>query len=158
MKTSLLAITCWMCCAAAVEGAERGFDEVVRAISSELHVRPMHIPFFGLAKFATFVVRPAGVRHIDLAVFEGLDPQQVSNRDIASAVRTASGDWLPFVQVRKPQETVLVYMTQEHGDCKLLVVAMQSGEVTVVELKLNPEAMQSWLHSPDQETVRAVSR
>ena len=49
-------------------------------------------------------------------------------------------------------------MAQERGDCKLLVVSIETGEVTVVELKLNPEALQVWLREPDAAAVRNVSR
>ena len=78
--------------------------------------------------------------------------------NIAEAIRSANRDWLPFVRVNNRAETVLVYMQQYRNDCRLLVVAIEIGEVTIVELKLNPEALQVWLRAPDAEAVRNVSR
>ncbi len=149
MKAALIVIAVWMSSCAVLEGADRGFDDIVRAISDQFHTRPMHIPFFGLVNFATFVAHPAGVKHLDLAVFENLDLDNHSARDLAEVIRSADGGWRPFVRVRGHAQTVLVYMAEERGDCRLLVLTVETGEVTVVELKLNPETIQAWLREPD---------
>jgi len=91
MKAALIVTAVWMCSCAVLEGADRGFDDIVRAISTQFHTRPPHLPFFGLVNFATFVA---------------------------------------------------------HGDCRLLVLTVEAGEVTVVELKLNPKAIEAWLREP----------
>jgi hypothetical protein len=158
MKAALILTAVWMLSCAVMQGAERGFDDIVRAISDQFHTRPLHIPFFGLVNFATFVAHPAGVKHLDLAVYDQLDLDDRGARDLAEAIRMADGGWKPFVRVHSHAETVLVYMAQQRSDCKLLVVSVEAGEVTVVELKLNPEAMQAWLRAPDAEAVRNVSR
>jgi hypothetical protein len=92
MKAALIVTAVWMSCCAVLQGADREFNDIVRAISNQFRTRPLHIPFFGLINFATFAAR---------------------------------------------------------GDCRLLVLTVESGEVTVVELKLNPEEMQAWLREPD---------
>jgi hypothetical protein len=158
MKAALILIAVWMLSCAVMQGAERGFDDIVRAISDQFHTRPLHIPFFGLVNFATFVAQPAGVKHLDFAVFENLELDDRGSKDLAQAIRMADGGWEPFVRVHSHAETVLVYMAEQRSDCKLLVVTVETGEVTVVELKLNPEAMQAWLRAPDAEAVRNVSR
>ena len=121
MKAALIVAAGWMLSCAVVQGAERGFDDIVRAISDQLHARPMHIPFFGLVNLATFAVHPAGVKHIDLAVFENLDVDEHTARGIGEAMRNAEGGWKPFVQVRSwkhgDQETVIVYMAANRSDC-----------------------------------------
>ena len=43
---------------------------------------------------------------------------------------------------------MLVYMRMEGSDCKFLVTSIEPNEATVVQLKLNPEALQKWLVSP----------
>lgn len=158
MKAALVLTAVWMLSCAVLQGAERGFDDIVRAVSDRFHTKPLHIPFFGLVNFATFVAQPARVKHLNLAVFEHLDLDDRGSRDLAEAIRMADGGWEPFVQVHGRGEMVLVYMAQERSDCKLLVISVETGEVTVVELKLNPEAMQVWLRTPDAEAVRNVSR
>jgi hypothetical protein len=153
----ILIAVCMLSCAV-LQGAERAFDDVVRAISDQVHARPEHIPFFGLVNFATFVAHPAGVKHLDIAVFENLDLDDNSERDIAKAIQGSDHGWHPFIRVQGHAETVLVYMAQDRNDCKLLVVAIERGEATVVELKLNPEGLQAWLRDPDASAVRSVSR
>jgi hypothetical protein len=163
MKAALIVAAGLMLSCIAVQGAERGFDEIVRAISDQLHTRPVHIPFFGLVNLATFVAQPAGVKHVDLAVFENLDLDEDAARDIAAAMRITGGGWKPFVQVRSwkhgNQETVIVYMAADQRDCKLLVMTLESREATVVEVRLNPEALQVWLNHPEETAgARGFSR
>jgi hypothetical protein len=154
MKAALVVVAGWMLCCAVVQGAERGFDDIVRVISDQLHTRPMHIPFFGLVNLATSVAHPAGVKHLDLAVFEDLDLDDHAVKDLAEVIRkSAGGRWKPFVQVRSRnyghEETVLVYMQEDRADCKLLVTTIETGEVTLVEVKLDPEGLQVWLNHPE---------
>ena len=153
MKTALIVAAGWMLSCAVVQGAEREFNDIVRAISDELHTRPLHIPFFGLVNLATSVAHPAGVKHIDLAVFENLDLDEHAARHIAEAIRSADPGWKPFIQVRSSNhghpETVIVYMADYRSDCKLLVISLEPEEATVVELKLNPEGLQVWLNHPE---------
>jgi len=160
MKTALIVAAGWMLSCAAAQGAERGFDEIVRAISDQLHTRPMHIPFFGLVNAATFVAHPAGVKHIDLAVFENLDLGDHAAKDVAEVIRkSAGGRWKPFIQVRSREETVIVYMEEDRADCRLLVATVETGELTLVEVKLNPEGLQVWLNHPEETaSARGVSR
>jgi hypothetical protein len=154
MKAALVVAAGWMLSCAVVQGAERGFDDIVRAISDQLHSRPLHIPFFGLVNLATLAVHPAGVKHIDLAVFENLHVDEHSARGIAEAMRNMNGDWKPFVQVRSwkhgNEETVIVHMAGDQRDCKLLVMTLEPHDATVVEVRLNPEALQVWLNHPEE--------
>jgi hypothetical protein len=147
MKAALTVTAGLMLACAVLQGAERGFDDIVRAISDRFHTRPVHIPLFGLVNLATFVAHPAGVKHVDLAVFENLDLNDHAARDVAEAIRD-SGDhgWKPFVQVHSRTETVLVYMAQDRSDCKLLVLTFEPGEASIVEVRLNPEGLQIWLN------------
>ena len=149
-KGVLLVVAVLMLCAAALQGAQREFDDVVRAISDQLHARPLHIPFFGLVNFAAFAVHPDGVKHLNLAVFENVDLNDRAIRDLTETIQSAEGEWIPFVRVRDHAERVLVYMAQERGDCKLLVASIERNELTLVELKLNPEALQVWLREPEK--------
>ena len=137
----------------AASAADREFKDVVETISEEFHTRPMRIPMFGLVNFVTFVARPAGTKHIDVAVFEHLGLRDREGRDVAGSIQRAVGHaWRPFVKVisRKPghEETVLVYMRLDGGDCKFLVAAVEPDEASVVQLKLNPAALERWLAMP----------
>ena len=158
MKSVLIIAIVWMLSSAALEAAQPEFDDLVRAISDEFHTRPMHIPFFGLVNLATFVARPGGVKHINLALFENLPANDRSIRRLSDALRSANRNWRPFVQVHGKGETVEVYMAQEGNDCKLLVATIETGEATVVELKLNPKAVQVWLREPEKSALHHHDR
>jgi hypothetical protein len=129
--------------------ADREFSDVVRAIGDECHARPTHIPFFGMVNAFTAVIRPAGAKHIDLAMFENLAPQ---DRPRAGAIERAIGSsWTPLVHVRSnfDRETVYVYLRQAGHDWKLLVVSTERTEATVVELLLDVNALARWVSDPD---------
>jgi hypothetical protein len=126
----------------------------VRVISDEFHTRPTSIPLFALVNVFTAAVRPAGTRHIDLAVFEHLSDHDRQGRNLTEALLNAVGrSWKPFVQVRSRrngrEETVLVYMRQQGNEWKLLVTAVERDEATVVQLRLNADALARWMASPE---------
>jgi hypothetical protein len=140
--------------AAAAQAADREFTEVVRVICDEFHTRPTSIPMFGLVNLFTAVVRPAGTRHIDLAVFEHLSDRDRKGRNLPESILNAVGrSWTPFVQVRSRrngrEENVFVYLRQEGREWKLLVTAIERDEATVVQLVLNPDALARWMASPE---------
>lgn len=155
MRALRIAIVSAVFCSPAVFGVDRQFSDIVRAISDEFGARPMRIPLFGLVNAVTFVVRPAGTSHIDLAVFEHLDRRNRTGRDLEDIVQRAVGrGWAPFVQVHSrrngKEELVLVYMRPEGRDCRLLVTAIEPEEATVVQLKLNPEGVRRWIQAPGE--------
>jgi hypothetical protein len=146
MKAALMVAAGWMLSGAVLQGAEGEFNDIVRAISDELHARPLHIPFFGLLSLATFAAHPAGVKHIDLAVFENPDVADSTAGDVGEAIRrSARRSWRPFLRVRswnhEHQETVLVYIADDGLNYRLLVTTLEPGEATVVEVKLDPERL-----------------
>jgi hypothetical protein len=154
-KGVLVAIAALMFSSAVLQAADREFDDIVRAISDEFHTRPVHIPFFGLVNFTVAVAHPAGVKHLNLTVFDDLG---LDNQDLGNVIRSAGPEWLPFVRVRGRKETTLLYMNAEQKDCKLLVVSLDSGELTLVQLRLNPEAVQAFLRRPEKPVHRPSSR
>jgi hypothetical protein len=110
---------------------------------------------FGLVNLVTAVVRPAGTRHIDLAVFEHLRDHDRDGRNLTESLLNAVGrSWRPFVQVvsrrHGHEETVLVYMRQQGKDWKLLVTAIERDEATVVQLLLNADALARWMAEPER--------
>lgn len=153
MRAAFIA-TCLLT-AVSAQAADREFTEVVRVISDEFHTRPTSIPFFGLVNVFTAAVRPAGTRHIDLAVFEHLGNRDREGRNLTESILNAVGrSWKPFVQVRSRrnghEETVLVYMRQQGSEWKLLVTAVEHDEATVVQLLLNADALARWMASPER--------
>ena len=69
------ALACLLACGL-LQGAHRDFpdfDDIVRAVSDQLHARPVSIPFFGLISFAVFVAQPGGVKRLHFALWENAD-------------------------------------------------------------------------------------
>ena len=163
MKTICVLLAASAFVPTAARAADREFRDVVEAISDEFRTRPLRIPFMGLANAVAFVARPAGTRHIDIAVFENLETRNRTGRDLPDAVRRAvGGSWKPFLQIRSTrddgsEENVLVYMRQDGRDWKLLVATLQRRDATVVQLRLNADALQRWLKDP-LESVRHGGR
>ena len=149
MKPATFVAVACLWCGAAAQAADREFSDVVRAIGDEYNARPTRIPFFGMVNLFTAAAHPAGAKHIDLAVFEDLHGY---NRETADNIRRAVGAaWTPFIQVRsdRDHETVFVYMRQTGHDWKLLVVAMEHAEATVVQLLLDADGLARWLSDPE---------
>jgi hypothetical protein len=131
------------------QAADREFSDVVRSIGDECHARPIRIPLFGLVNAFAAVVRPAGTKHIDLAVFENLGAEDTPRA--GTIERALGGSWTPFVRVWSNQnrEMVYVYMRQVGHDWKLLVVATGRAEATVAQLLLNPDGLARWIADPE---------
>ena len=135
-------------------GADHEFNEIVRSFSQEFHTRPTRIPFvFGLVNAFLFTAQPAGTKHLDVAIFEDFNAARAAGRDVETILKDAtSGRWTPFVKVRSrhngSEEQTFIYMRQEAKGCRLLVAAIEPSEATVVQLNLNPEAVQKWLNQP----------
>ena len=160
-RTALLTIACALMMPAVSFAVDRDFKDIVAAISDEFRTQPTRIPLFGLVNGFMFMARPAGARHIDIAIFENLDHHRRRGRDLREVVRDAVGrGWAPFIQVRSRhgdgEELVLVYMRPEGNNCRLLVTSIEPGEATVVQLKLNAEALRRWIETP--RTPRSIPR
>jgi hypothetical protein len=135
-------------------GADREFNEIVRSFSQEFHTRPTRIPFvFGLVNAFLFTAQPAGTKHMDVAIFEDFNAARAAGRDVERIISDATAPrWTPFVKVRSRHngsgEQTFVYMRPEGKGCRLLVASIEPNEATVVQLNLNPEAVQKWLKEP----------
>jgi len=84
-----------------------------------VHARPLSIPFFGLVNFATSVAHPAGVKHLDLAMFEDLDLDEHAVRNIGEAVRrSAKGQLETICRGPNSHRDGIVYIHEDSTDCK----------------------------------------
>lgn len=121
------------------------FDWMVREFSRETGATPMHIPFFGLARFIVAVGHPAGTSELRLAIFENtnLEPARFSTiTDIATG-----GSWKPMVRVRsRDGESTNIY-EQANGDTlRLLITTLErGGEATLVQVRVKPDALMKFV-------------
>lgn len=148
-----LLITGLMLLSPAARAVDADFDDIVRTMSAEFGAKPTRIPMMGFVNFVSFVARPAGVRHIDIAVFENLNGRGLVSSNLRARMEQTIGrGWRPFVQVvsrrKGTEETVMVYMRPEGRDCRLLVAAVEADEATLVQVRLNPEGLERWIAEP----------
>jgi hypothetical protein len=153
MKLMPLAVIAGLLSPVMIQAADRDFNDIVRVISDQFHTRPEHIPMFGLVNAFTFVARPAGTRHIDLAIFDDLGARDRDGRSTMDSIRNAiGGSWKPFVEVRssRPEQgNVLVYLRQQGHDWKMLIASIEPDDATVVQLQLDADALARWLQVPE---------
>src|SRR5262249_51751265 len=78
-----------------------GFNDVVKHLEKNHGAKRTKIPMLGLAKFAVWMVRPAGVKGFKLAVFEDQDFSRRDNTaSLDQVMRQAfTKDWSPLMQV-----------------------------------------------------------
>ena len=92
------------------------FDWMVREFARQSGTQPLHIPFFGLARFIVAVAHPAGASELKLAVFEN---PKVLPADFASLADSTVGPaWKTIVRVRsKNGECSNVYAQPDGNIC-----------------------------------------
>ncbi len=134
----------------ASRAGDRQFSAIVQRIQSHYQKRPMH--FMGLLCFVANRVRPAGVKNIKLAVFEGLDSSlHPTDSDLDSFMQDVAGpEFHPFVRVRSRRdgEQTFVYAKESGQDLELLVVTLEHDEACIVKMRVNPEEMSKWVDDP----------
>lgn len=147
----ILALACVL--PAALPGGE--FHRLTREFSRESGVKPAHIPFFWLARFAVAASRPAGTTGLHLAVFEhpGLAPRGfVRLADEAVAGR----GWTPIIRVRsRNRETTNIYARQKgRKHLQLLIATLDNEDATFVEVGIRPQELMRFVDEQRQNADR----
>lgn len=141
-------------------------DRAFKAISTHLKTRykakRKGIPFLGLANFAVKLIRPAGVKSIKLAIFEGLDNSgNINHAELNAVIRQSlDEEWQPLVRVssRKDGEQVFVYARNEGEDIRLMVVSLQQTEAFIARVKVNPATLAKWMEKPEIMGISLANR
>jgi hypothetical protein len=138
-----------LACAPATARAD-DFGDVVKNVRAACGGKKVHIPFLGLAGFATKLVRPAGVKSFKLAVFE-----EVTRGGDVSGLGDAVGrslgpGWRPLARVRagRGAEQTHVYVRESGNNLKLMIVTLEGDQATVIRAKVNPEALARFARDP----------
>jgi len=131
----------------------KGFNDVVKHLEKNYGAKKTKIPMLGLAKFAIWMVRPAGVKSFKLAVFE--DQNFVSRSETSSfsqAMRQSfAKDWSPLVQIsskRDGNSHTFIYIRQTKKDIEFALATLQENEAVVLQAKFNPDAAAKFLENP----------
>ena len=161
-QAMLLAI-CLMLAATATASAKDGeFDQVVKQLKTQYRAKRKSVPLLGLARFAVRIVRPAGVKSFQLAIFEDQDfsdkPGAIQFSSIVQEALTPA--WRPLVRVysRQDGEQTYVYLREAGKDFKLIIVNVEPREAVVVQVKINPQTLIKWMQKPDRIGKQVVSQ
>lgn len=118
------------------------FDWLVRQFSRESGCKPEHIPFFGFARFAVAVARPAGTSDLHLAIFEHPAISAQLFGTLADKA-VANRGWKPVVRVReRNREATNIYLLQDgRKHLRLLIAALDNDGATLVEVRIRPQKL-----------------
>ena len=128
-----------------------GFDAIAKHLKTRYHAKKKGIPFLGLAKFAIRIVKPAGVKSINVSLFGELrDTGELSDGELSSLMRNSlSAEWQPLISVRNRKgEHVYVYATEAGKDIKLAVLVINKSEAVLARVKVEPNALRKFLDDP----------
>jgi hypothetical protein len=143
-----LSLVALFCSSASARGDD--FDAVVRNVRAACGGKKVHIPFLGLANFASKFARPAGVKSFKLAVFEGLTMSGDVSGLGAAVGRSLGPEWRPLLRVRGGHgaEQTYVYAREAGDDLRLMIVSVEGDQATVVRAKVSPEALARFARDP----------
>jgi hypothetical protein len=120
------------------------FDWLVREFSRQCAAKPMHIPLFGLARFAVSTAHPAGASELHLAVFENVEVESGRFSHMTDSVVGAA--WRPIVRVRSRNgESTNIYAQLNGKDLRVLLTVLDGREATFVQVRLKPEALMKFV-------------
>lgn len=137
--------------AAAQKSKGNGFDAITRHLKARYQAKKKSIPFFGLAKFGIRIIKPAGVKSINVSLFEGLrNTGQLSDDELSSMMRESlSEEWQPLLSVRhRNGNQIYIYAAEEGKDVKLAVLSINQTDAVLARVKLNPDALRKFLEDP----------
>ena len=136
-----------------VRAQEKGFDGIVEHLEKNYGAQRAKIPLLGVANFFVKIIRPAGVKSFKLAVFEEFNrsPFASANRFEADMHKLMPKDWKPFMRVSSRsgnREQLVMYTKASGNDLELMMVVLEPSEAVVMQVKLNPEAVNKFMNNP----------
>lgn len=137
--------------AAAQRSGGNGFDAITRHLKTRYQAKKKSIPFLGLAKFGIRIIKPAGVKSINLSLFEGLkNTGELADSELSSLMRgSLSEEWQPLLSVRhRDGNQIYIYAAEEGKDVKLAVLSINQTEAVLARVKVDPQALRRFLDNP----------
>jgi hypothetical protein len=132
---------------------DREFKSVVSTVEAQYGVHQMHIPLLGFATFCLKVAGTPGASGLKVAVFQHMPrPRGSSDQEFEQKVTGTLGpEWQRFVRVRSQSENqfTIIYMNAADKDLKMMIVALQPDDATVVQVKLKSSDLKRWIDDPE---------
>ena len=132
---------------------DREFNSVVTTVETQYGVHRMHIPLLGFATFCLKMAGTPGTSDVKIAVFQHMPrPRGSSDQEFEQRVTSSLGsEWLRFVRVRSNQggQLTIIYTNAAEKDLKMMIVALQPDDATVVQVKLKSSDLKRWIDDPE---------
>ncbi len=128
-----------------------GYKAITNHLQTKYQAKKVKIPFMWLAKLAVKVVRPAGVKSFNVTLFENLTFSKATlDTEMQAAMKDSLGeDWSPVIRVRSREgEQVYMYMRDEGENVRLMFVAIDKANATVVRAKFNADKFAEFINNP----------
>jgi hypothetical protein len=129
--------------------ADRDFAMIVNHIKRHYKASPTKSFSMGLAGLFVKMAHPAGVKSVQLAVFEDLGSQQTADPDaLDDVLREGLGEgWNAVVRVssRRDGELTRIFIRPVKNDFELLIVTIDGRDATVLKAKVSPESLGRWI-------------
>jgi hypothetical protein len=130
------------------------FDWLVREFSRQSSAKPVHIPFFGLARFVVAVGHPAGTSDLHLAVLEDVELQSARFSQLTDEL--IGPTWKPIVRVRSRKgESTNIYAESHGKDLRVLLTVLDGSEAILLEVRIKPEALMKFVDEHGRSQHRA---
>jgi hypothetical protein len=129
----------------------KAYKQIVNHLQSNYQAKKVKVPFMWLAKIAVKIVKPAGVQSFNVTMFENLTFSRATlDQEMQSAMKDSLGpDWSPIIRMRSQEgEQVYVYMHEEGDNVRIMFVAIDKNNATVVRAKFNAEKFIEFLNNP----------
>lgn len=133
------------------------FDWLVREFSRQTSAKVLHIPLFGVARFAVAIGNPGGTSELHLAVFQDVELQPQRFTQITDSLVGPS--WKPIIRVRSRNgESSNIYAQPNGKNLRVLLTVLDSGDATFVHVRIRPEALMKFVdeHGSSREKHASV--
>jgi hypothetical protein len=141
----------------AASAGDRDFAAVVQSVESNLGLHRTRIPLFGTVMFFVRVARPAGVKQLEMAIFEDANYSPPDAERFDALMRSAAGErWSPLVRVRsrRDDESTYIYVKPDGKEFKMIIATFERDEAVIMHLKAKPEALLDSLDEPEHAGKR----
>jgi hypothetical protein len=130
---------------------DRDFDGLVSGIAQSYDVRATRIPMMSMVSLCARVVTHGGVKGLRVVEFDHLKTSP-GLPELTSLVRRSLGsEWEPFVQERGERGESVIFVRQAGGAMHMVIAEYEHGELDLIRMELNGEALARWMKNPQAE-------
>lgn len=129
--------------------ADSSFERLARSLEQKLDLQREQIPAKWLMNTVLFVARPAGVKQMDIAVFEDFDgrDERTAVQFLETVRENVDQSWKPWVRTwsRRDGEHTTIFVRPAGNNWELLVATAEPGEATLLRMKVNAQRMAEYV-------------